>query len=177
MFAFLKDSFFPETNCCHQTEFPRQVSHNFCLKLGQSESRGQGRHWHPPDFGRSVNPISTRARQIRPSTFRLIPPDFQTFLRPWIRCGIKSNHYHYHETKNYWQHPAECMLLLFTRVGHNFEQKQVCVYSVLYLKRKSHILVPFFIKHGFLLILKISFMSFMLMNFRFCFLFQILASD
>ena len=81
----------------------------------------------PPDFGRSVNPISTRAMQIRPTTLRLILPDFQTFLRSWIRCGIKSNHYHYHETKNYWQHPAECMLLLFTRVGHNFEQKLVCI--------------------------------------------------
>ena len=38
-----------------------------------------------PDFGRSVNPISTRggganyAHQII-----LAPPDFQTFLQPWV---------------------------------------------------------------------------------------------
>ena len=75
MFAFLK-LFFPETNRCHQTEFPRQVSHNFCLKLGPSESRGAGETLTSPDFGISVNPISTKGRHIRPSAFSTHPPRF-----------------------------------------------------------------------------------------------------
>ena len=49
---------------------------------GRGGVRGEGTHV-PPDFGRSVNPISTRgadyAHQI--STFPP-PPDFQTFLHP-----------------------------------------------------------------------------------------------
>ena len=36
-----------------------------------------------PDFGRSVNPISTRGGQIMPTQLLLAHPDFQTFRRPW----------------------------------------------------------------------------------------------
>ena len=39
--------------------------------------RGAGGAMTPPDFGRSVNPISTRSSRLQ-----LAPPDFQTFLRP-----------------------------------------------------------------------------------------------
>ena len=35
----------------------------------------------PPDFGRSVNPISTRGADYAHQII-LAPPDFQTFLRP-----------------------------------------------------------------------------------------------
>ena len=140
MFAFLKHSFFPETNCCHQTEFPRQVSHNFCLKLGQSESRGQGRHWPPPQILADQLTLSQPGGgRLGPALLRLIPPDFQTFLRHWVRCGIKSNHYHYHETKNYWQHPAECMLLLFTRVGH-FVWTKTSTYSIYTWNKIAHLI-------------------------------------
>ena len=41
----------------------------------------------PPDFGRSVNPISTRRDRLCPT---LAPPDLQTFLRPcdWWKTVI-----------------------------------------------------------------------------------------
>ena len=44
---------------------------------------GAGGAMAPPDFGRSVNPISTRGGQIMPVQTILAPPDLQTFLRPW----------------------------------------------------------------------------------------------
>ena len=44
-------------------------------------SGGAGGTMAPPDFGRSVNPISTRGADYDPTSL-LAPPDFQTFLRP-----------------------------------------------------------------------------------------------
>ena len=37
----------------------------------------------PLDFGRSVNPISTRGGADFVNQILLAPPDLQTFLRPW----------------------------------------------------------------------------------------------
>ena len=45
---------------------------------------GAGGAMAPPDFGRSVNSISTRG-QIMPTYLLLEPPDFQTFRRP---CSV-----------------------------------------------------------------------------------------
>ena len=42
-----------------------------------------GLPWHgTPDFGRSVNPISTRRGKLYPPHYYLAPPGFQTLLRP-----------------------------------------------------------------------------------------------
>ena len=37
-----------------------------------------------PDFGWSVNPISTSGGRYMPIKLLLAPPYFQTFLRPWL---------------------------------------------------------------------------------------------
>ena len=42
---------------------------------------GAGGAMAPPDFDKSVNPISTRGADYAPASL-LAPPDFQTFLRP-----------------------------------------------------------------------------------------------
>ena len=42
---------------------------------------GAGGAMATPDFGRSVNPISTRGADVAHEII-LAPPDFQTFLRP-----------------------------------------------------------------------------------------------
>ena len=45
----------------------------------------------PPNFGRSVNPISTRGRQIRPSTFKTHPPQiFRPSYGPELGVGSKA---------------------------------------------------------------------------------------
>ena len=59
---------------------------------GLSEPLGVREGHGPPNFGRSINPISTRKGgrlwwiKIMPTTLLIAPPpplDFQTFLRPW----------------------------------------------------------------------------------------------
>ena len=53
----------------------------------QSPNQSRRYHWArrgaftPPDFVRSVNPISIRGGKIMPTTLLLAPPDFQTCLR------------------------------------------------------------------------------------------------
>ena len=51
------------------------------LSTEMPEAGGQGGALPPPDFGRSVNPISTRGDRLCPP-ITMAPPDFQTFLRP-----------------------------------------------------------------------------------------------
>ena len=43
-----------------------------------------------PDFDILVNPISTKKGQIMPTMLLLAPPDFQTFLPPWITITTNS---------------------------------------------------------------------------------------
>ena len=53
---------------------------------------GAGDAMAPPDFGRSVNTISTRGwGQIMPTTLLPAPPDFQKLLRPY--CVQRSKVY------------------------------------------------------------------------------------
>ena len=47
---------------------------------------GAGGAMAPPDFGRSVNPISTKGADYAHQIV-LAPPDFQIFRRPWIFKG------------------------------------------------------------------------------------------
>ena len=47
-------------------------------------SGGAGDAMATPDFCRSVNPISSRERADYAHWIILAPPDFQTFLRPWM---------------------------------------------------------------------------------------------
>ena len=51
-------------------------------RIQACRSRGLGGSMAAPDFGRPVNPKSTRKADM-PNTLPLAPPDFQTFLRPW----------------------------------------------------------------------------------------------
>ena len=58
----------------------------FCLILNNSRGvvpGGTGGAMAHPDFGRSVNPISTRGDRLCPPNYYW-HPDFQTFRRPWI---------------------------------------------------------------------------------------------
>ena len=57
--------------CCQSTQSRRVAA------VGAGRAGGAGGAMTPPDFGRSVNPISTRSSRLQ-----LAPPDFQTFLRP-----------------------------------------------------------------------------------------------
>ena len=43
----------------------------------------EGAHPSPSDFGRLVNLISNRGDNYAHHIITSIPPDFQTFLRPW----------------------------------------------------------------------------------------------
>ena len=52
-----------------------------CRDDGNGE--GRGAYTPPPDFGKSVNPISTVGSRLRPPHYySLPPPDFQTFRHP-----------------------------------------------------------------------------------------------
>ena len=52
-----------------------------CIYRGVVSGGAWGAMAAPPDFGRSVNPISTRGADYAHQMI-LAPPDFQTFLRP-----------------------------------------------------------------------------------------------
>ena len=59
-----------------------------------------------PDFGRSVNPVSTRVGANYAHQIILAPLDFQTFLRPALLSNVKvnfrgSSFFHWHKHFSY----------------------------------------------------------------------------
>ena len=52
------------------------------MKVSPVAPGGAGGAMAPPDFGRSVNPISIKGAYYAHQII-LAPTDFQTFLRPW----------------------------------------------------------------------------------------------
>ena len=58
-----------------------QIFVSIRMAVGAGGPRGHG----SPDFGTSVNPISTRGDRLCPPYYYYSPtPDFQTFLRPCV---------------------------------------------------------------------------------------------
>ena len=62
--------------------YPKNLSLLIMQGMAEAGGRGGKRHPPPPDFGRLVNPISTRGSRLCPPHFYFYTPDFQTFRHP-----------------------------------------------------------------------------------------------
>ena len=78
----------------------------------------------PPDFGRSVDPISTRRDRIcQPhQSLLLAPPDFQTFRRPWFR--VKPIFVRIFKARKEWIFSNT----LFMQITYHFQNNLNCDY-------------------------------------------------
>ena len=86
---------------------------------GLTEQGMGGRTALSPDFGRSVNSISScRGRLCPSSTFLLDPPDFQTFRHPYCKNIFQR------EDSSSWLYPVHNELLLFLQRSYFNERKQ-----------------------------------------------------
>ena len=79
--------------------------------------RSRGSHAPPPNFGLSVNPIST-GEQIRPTTLILPPPDFQTShgLVTHVRASLVDCARLKSVAKKYWTEKAWKLYSFYKRV-------------------------------------------------------------
>ena len=93
-----------QRNCCNllyienRDRFDSIIPRQSCT--GLSEPGVPGVPWHPPDFGRSDNPISTMGGQLMLATLLLVPPGFSDLptallqllrLELWARSLITRN--------------------------------------------------------------------------------------
>ena len=81
-------------------------------------ARGAGGAMTPPDFGKSVNPISTKVGGRLGPPNLLAPPDFQTVLRP---CTTPSRSLFYRACKpNQNQNGYQHSKLLYTSLAESY---------------------------------------------------------